>query len=169
MRGAPSERVARTHGDEHVDEILATYRERFPSASPIDVLSFTLTDARMRHGSIALADAKVRGTASSAFQYFFTYELGGRAGHGYEIAFAFDNLGRGGTPASGTRQGLADAMSEAWLAFARDGDPNHAGLPKWPAWTLTDRSTMVFGPESGVEDDPSGAARELWTRILARR
>jgi para-nitrobenzyl esterase len=161
-------RLARTHGEEHVDEILATYAELFPGATPLDVLSFTLTDARMRHGSIVLADAKAKGTASPTFQYFFTYELGGRAGHGYEIAFAFDNLGRGATPASGTRQALADAMSEAWLAFARDGDPNHPGLPKWPAWTLTERPTMVFGPESHVVDDPSGAARELWSRLLGR-
>ena len=26
-------------------------------------------------------------------------------------------------------------MSEAWLAFARSGDPNHAALPAWKPYT----------------------------------
>lgn len=153
------------YGDEHVDEILATYRDAFPEASTIDILSYVLTDSRMRAGSIQLADAKAGGTASPVFQYFFTYQLGGRAGHGYEIAFAFDNLGSG----AGARQRLADQMSEAWLAFARDGDPNHDGLPKWPAYSPPDRSTMVFGPDTHVEDDPSAVTRDLWSRLLRRR
>lgn len=161
-------RLGASFGQENVEEILAAYEEAFPGASPIDVLSFVLTDSRMRAGSIQLADAKAKGTATPVFQYFFTYELGGRAGHGYEIAFAFDNLGRGGTPASAGRQRLADEMSEAWLAFARDGDPNHGSLPKWPAYSPPERATMVFGPDSHVEADPSSVTRELWSRILGR-
>ncbi|MDQ3108250.1 MAG: hypothetical protein M3Q68_10650, partial [Actinomycetota bacterium] len=93
----------------------------------------------MRAGSIELAEAKGKGTATSVFlQYFFTYQLGGRAGHGYEIA------------------------------FARDGDPNHAALPKWTSYTSAERATMVFGHDTHVEDDPSGSARELWSRLNAR-
>jgi para-nitrobenzyl esterase len=159
------DRLAKSFGDDHVDEILAVYGELFPEATPIDVLSFVLTDSRMRAGSIQLADAKAKGTATPVFQYFFTYELGGRAGHGYEIAFAFDNLGSTG----GSRRRLTDQMSEAWLAFARDGDPNHAGLPKWPAWSPPERATMVFGPHSHVEPDPSAGARDLWSKLLRRR
>ena len=153
------------YGEDHVDEILAVYRRLFPESSEIDLLSFVLTDSRMRYGSIRLAELRVKGAASPVFQYFFTYELGGRAGHGYEIAFVFDNLGH----ASATRKTLADKMSEAWLAFARDGDPGHSGLPKWPAFSLPGRSTMLFGRDGGVVvDDPSGPARELWDRLLTR-
>lgn len=153
------------YGDDHVDEILATYREAHPEASTIDILSFVLTDSRMRAGSMQLADAKAKGTASPVFQYFFTYQLAGRAGHGYEIAFALDDLGRGDTPASDSRRQLADEMSEAWLAFARDGDPNHDGLPKWPPYAPPERATMIFGPDTHVEADPSTTARELWYKI----
>ena len=148
-------------GEERVDEILDVYRGLFPSATNVDVLSFVLTDSRMRYGSIRLAELKARGTASPVFEYFFTYELGGRAGHGYEIAFVFDNLGH----ASPTRTALAEQMSEAWLAFARDGDPGHPGLPKWPAFTPPERSTMVFGRDGAAVGGP---ARELWDRLLTR-
>ena len=153
------------YGEDHVDEILSVYRGLFPDASPVDILSFVLTDSRMRYGSIRLAELKAWGTTTPVFEYFFTYELGGRAGHGYEIAFVFGNLGH----TSPTRSALADQMSEAWLAFARDGEPGHPGMPAWPAFAPPTRSTMVFGRDGGsAVDDPSGPARELWDRLLTR-
>lgn len=153
------------YGEDHVEEILSVYRGLFPEASNVDILSFVSTDARMRYGSIRLAELKGKGTASPVFQYFFTYELGGRAGHGYEIAFVFDNLGH----TSPTRAALAEQMSEAWLAFARDGDPGHAGMPKWPPFSPPERTTMVFGRDGATAvDDPSGPARDLWARLLTR-
>ena len=148
------------------DEILAVYRGLFPDASNVEILSYVTTDSGMRAGSIRLAEQKLKGTTAPVWMYFFTYEMGGRAGHGYEIQFVFDNVREPIAHTSATRQLLADQMSEAWIAFARDGDPGHAGLPKWPSYTLPDRSTMVFGRgESVVIDDPSGPARELWQQL----
>ena len=49
---------------------------------------------------------------------------------------------------------LADKVSDAWIAFARSGDPNTPKLPRWPAFNATDRPTMVFNNESRVENDP---------------
>jgi para-nitrobenzyl esterase len=151
-------------GEEHTDEIIGVYRELFPDASDLDVLSFAITDSGMRAGSITLAERKLEGSSTPVFMYHFTYKLAGRAGHGYEIQFVFDNLGEG---ASGTRQGVADAMSDAWIAFARSGDPSTDALP-WPAYTVPERLTMVWGRDGGtVQDDPSAAARELWRRLPA--
>ena len=161
------ERVAALAPD-HVDRVLETYRAEYPDASEIDLLSWALTDTRMRAGSIRLAEAKLAGTVAPVWMYFFTYALNGRAGHGYEISFAFDNLGRGDQPASPSRQKLAEEMSEAWIAFARDGDPNHAGLEKWSPYTLPERSTMYFQRDgSQVRNDPNPATRELWDDVVA--
>jgi para-nitrobenzyl esterase len=39
---------------------------------------------------------------------------------------------------------LADKVSWAWLNFAKNGNPNHAGLPEWPAYNNMNTATMHF-------------------------
>ena len=60
---------------------------------------------------------------------------------------------------------LAAAMSDAWIAFARDGDPNHGTIPKWPAYSLDDRSTMIFDTECSVQSDPFGNERSSLDKL----
>ena len=73
-----------------------------------------------------------------------------------EIPFAFDNvkisarLTGGGADA----MALADKVSDAWIAFARTGDPNTSKLPHWPAFDDKDRATMVINNASKVVNDP---------------
>ena len=49
---------------------------------------------------------------------------------------------------------LADKVSDAWIAFARSGDPNTPKLPHWPAYDAKDRATMVINNVSKVVNDP---------------
>lgn len=56
-------------------------------------------------------------------------------------------------------------MSEAWIAFARTGNPSHPALPPWPAYTAEKRSTMIFDAISHVEDDPMGDERRVWDEV----
>ena len=100
--------------------------------------------------------------------YLFTWEsdfLGYlfKAAHALEIPFVFDNIDS--APITGERpdrQELADAMSEAWLAFARTGDPNHPGIPTWAPYTTTRRDTMIFDVPCRAEQDPAREERLAW-------
>ncbi|MBK7474442.1 MAG: carboxylesterase family protein [Betaproteobacteria bacterium] len=83
--------------------------------------------------------------------------------HCSEIPFVFNNLGSwqapmltGGDP--GAMQVLAQRMQDAWIAFARTGDPAHPGLPAWPRFAR-ERQTMLFDTPSRLEADPAGRAR----------
>ena len=58
-------------------------------------------------------------------------------------------------------QRLADQMSEAWLAFARTGEPATPALPDWPAYDPGRRATMVFNLESRVVEDPYAKVRKV--------
>jgi para-nitrobenzyl esterase len=148
-------------------DILDVYRRTRPAASPAERLTVMITD-RFRVGSIRLAERKLAGGPAPVFMYRFDFTtpvLEGRLGatHALDVAFCFDNLDKtrlhGGRPEA---QALADRMSEAWLAFARTGDPNHAALPHWPAYDTDRRPTMLFDVESRVTDDPDAEERRAW-------
>lgn len=57
-------------------------------------------------------------------------------GHGTDISFVFDNLGArpGSTPAPEDKE-VARMMNAYWVNFAKTGDPNGKGLPKWPVYS----------------------------------
>jgi para-nitrobenzyl esterase len=69
----------------------------------------------------------------------------------------FDNAGR-----------VAAQMAEAWLAFARGGDPNHHGLPAWPAYTRERPVTLLFDVESRAEADWRGGERKVLADLPLR-
>lgn len=58
---------------------------------------------------------------------------------------------------------LSDDMQDAWIAFARTGNPNHGNIPVWPAYDQRDRSTLVFGDNTHLAKDPLA-----WVRPLAQ-
>ena len=151
------------------DRFIEIYRRSRPNAAPKDVLLAIATDRTMRIDSIKLAERKAAQNAAPVYMYMFAWEtpvLGGRlkAPHALEIPFVFDTLAVSAIAGDGPeRFPLADRMSKAWLAFARIGDPNHAGLPKWSAYSIIERATMIFDNECKVEHDPHREERLAWT------
>lgn len=97
---------------------------------------------------------------AKAWVYRFDYESNGFATHGLELPFVFRNLRAPSaeriTGDIASKELLADKMHQAWIAFARTGNPN------WPSFTAEKRETMIFNVESGVEQDPLSDERQLW-------
>lgn len=165
---------ARVHrfAGEHAGALIAAYKRAFPQSSPGDLFASISGDSMMRMHSITLAERKHAQGAAPVFMYLFTWETPALPGrlkscHALEIPFVFDNIARGGnfTANRPECQGLADRMSEAWLAFARDGVPAYHDLPAWPAYTPEGRATMIFDIPCRVENDPYGEIRQAWSHI----
>jgi para-nitrobenzyl esterase len=63
---------------------------------------------------------------------------------------------------------LSHQMMDAWIAFARHGDPTHDGIGPWPAYEPVGRPTMIFGRASGAEAAPFEEERQMWAALLDR-
>ena len=90
-----------------------------------------------------------------------------RAFHCSEIPFVFYNTDVSAFATGGTNEArdLAAKVSDAWINFARKGDPNHAGLPKWPVFDPAQGPVMVFDNTCAVKNDPDCELRELVTKL----
>ncbi len=140
-------------------------RRVHPSMKPFDIYSILMSNTQ-RQNAITQAERKAALGAAPAYLYHFTWQtpvLDGRprAFHCSELAFVFDNTDRCATMTGGTPEAraLAGRMADAWIAFARKGNPNHPGLPVWPQFTAAGVQTMVFDNRCEVKLDPDGEAR----------
>ena len=156
-------------GDLDVMKIISTYRELHPEIDAAELFFTATTDARFLNRSIEMADKKSVQRGANTWFYMLNWDTpvdGGKwlVPHASEIGMVFDNVAKSESM-SGTGkepQRIADLMSEAWIAFARVGNPNHAGLPDWPAYNSGTRATMIFDLEPKVIDDPHGIQRRLF-------
>jgi para-nitrobenzyl esterase len=158
--------AARQFLGDRTDAIVAAYRAARPDASPRDLVLSIATDQSIRLPSLTIAERKVAQHGAPVYVYLFTWAtpvVDGRLGacHALEIPFVFDNLDKTRlTGDSPTRGVLADAMSRAWIEFAYKDNPNHGGIPYWPAYNTAERPTMIFDLQCRVENDPLGAERK---------
>ena len=53
----------------------------------------------------------------------------------------------------GISEKLQDQMAGAWVAFARTGDPNHAGIPRWEPVSNGKIPTMIFDRTTVLKTD----------------
>jgi para-nitrobenzyl esterase len=147
------------YGD-RASQVIAVFRERTPTATPFAIWS-RIGAAPIRAAAIEQCTRKAAQNAAPAYLYWFTWQtpvLDGRphAFHCAELPFVFNNAERCETMTGGGPEAieLAHRMSDAWVRFARTGNPNGAGLPNWPAFNTDRRATMVFDNHCEVQYGP---------------
>ena len=163
-----------------VGALLAPYRaaaERHGEGESVGDLYFAVESDRVfRIPAIRLVEAQ-QGHGAPTFMYRFDWAspaMGGALGacHGLELGFVFGLTDRKGMePFAGggpEARALSEVMIDAWVAFARTGDPSHPGLPGgcWDAYAAPERKTMLLDRVCALELDPAGAEREAWQDIL---
>lgn len=147
------ERYQKSAGEkygEYADKFLALYpahndaeaaaRNRESSMDNLNVLSYYSGKAR-----------SIKGKADT-YIYFFTHVMPGSrsaihgAFHTADVSYSFNYF----SPLRGDYwtkldYDIGDRMSDYWVNFIKNGNPNGQGLPEWPAWQDGDLEVMELG------------------------
>jgi para-nitrobenzyl esterase len=160
--------TAKLVGGDKVQAVLAMYRKRYPKADPYALSLYMTNDATPARGASVALTRNAAGKAST-YVYRWDWEtpvMNLHAPHTNEVPFVFDhaedmpdNVG----PMNPKMQELATQISGAWVALAGTGNPNHKGLPQWPAYTAEKKAVMIFDTPCRVENDPGAELRSLLT------
>lgn len=153
---------------ERAEEIHRCYRARWPTKAPFLLQAQIVTDSGFRRFAYAHADRKAIQQSATVYCYRWDWvspALDGLYGaaHASDVAASLGNyrealLGGGVAPAAK----LAQALSAAWVAFARHGNPNTPRTPRWPPYTSPTRATLILDEQLRVESDPDADLRALW-------
>jgi para-nitrobenzyl esterase len=130
------------------DEAVAEFKQAFPQKKVQDVLYYA---GGSRPGVKTLLNRKLEKTKAPVYNYVFAWEYpingGTTAFHCSELAFCFHSLtvpqiktATGGGPVA---MALQDKVSQAWINFAKTGNPSQPGLP-WKPYKTDDPEAMVF-------------------------
>ena len=164
VTAARFEKLVRDGLGPHADAILAAY----PHSTDAEAIKSTkdfFRESTFAWHTWAWATLQTEKGKGKAFVYYFDHRTPrspNGANHGDEIAYVFGNLGG---PAIGVPgpplpvrpedEKISDLMSSYWVNFAKNGDPNGAGLPAWPAFSPSAQNAMIFDTMPGARPLPN--------------
>jgi para-nitrobenzyl esterase len=147
----------------------ALYRARWPKKSPYLLHAQMVTDGGFRRFALRMAELKAAQGRGAVRMYQWNWATPAADGlfgavHATDVSASLNNrrdpiLGA----AAGSAARPVDALSSAWINFARAGDPNGEGVPPWPGFDAASRATMLFDNTVEAVDDPDREIREFWT------
>ncbi len=153
----------------HVAGLIKTYQEarknRGDATGPSELLMAIQTDMMFRMPAVRLVEGQCD-NGQRAYNYLFTWKspvMGGILGacHALEMGFVFgeyDDTFCGSGPEA---DALSRCIQEAWLSFARTGDPTCEAIGTWPPY-CDKRATMILDKECRIEEAPYEEERGAW-------
>ena len=75
--------------------------------------------------------------------------------HGQDVGYVFMNLDTLNPNTTISDLELSEAMGTYWTNFAKYGNPNGEGVPKWPAFSDANPEVMYLGPFTHIGPVPS--------------
>lgn len=159
-------RLTAQRGAQNADHLITVFQKLHPQATPFEIYS-RITGMGGRVGALTMAQRKTAQGSAPAYNYLFQWQTPilegrGRAFHCSELPFCFYNTERCATMTGNTPEArdLAGRVADAWINFARKGDPSHPGLPAWPKYDADKVPTMVFDTKCAMVNDPDGEGRK---------
>ncbi len=173
MRDTPREAMLALYkdvfqlSDDQIDELYQRLTEYFPRKSKSDKYIDIATWCHFRspHSRLSAAQSQHNHTWEYLFEWSSPVDPEKGSCHAIELPFVFyfeeDEIFGENTPIT-----LIEQVQNAWISFARNGDPNHPDLPAWPRYNMEDKLKMVFNVNPRVENDPDGVLRNKWQEVM---
>ncbi|MFM5931716.1 MAG: carboxylesterase/lipase family protein [Novosphingobium sp.] len=131
--------------------VVEQFRAHYPKADPLEQFHRIVTAARSWRGQVEEAEARAR-AGHPAFVYQLDFE---QAKHTDDIGLSFGTS----EPMTPARTAMSNTVMDAFVRFARTGDPG------WAPYDLKTRKTMVFDTVSRLVGNPRAWERELFARV----
>lgn len=153
-------------------EYVSALRQAFPGESDRNLYERVWTEM-FRRAAILTGEA-VSAAGPGSWLYRFDMPSAPTDGalgapHGADVAFTFNDFVRPGLlrndwydPGDPAVRRLAERWSNTVLNFARTGDPNGAGLPRWPRYSVGQRAVLILDATPRIELDPDQELRKRW-------
>lgn len=152
-----------------VEAVLAKY----PAATDADVSAAApLLDGESRLVAPTVLTARAVSKVSDVYMYRFSRvapssrSAWGGAAHTSEVAYVFDNTRGDATQFEDIDRRVSGAMADAWVRFAKTGNPNGGGLPKWPAYRSPDYRLLDFGDTITIRSNARSSEIDFFRRAF---
>ncbi|MBN2318126.1 MAG: carboxylesterase/lipase family protein [Acidobacteria bacterium] len=154
---------------EHLPDVVTAYRrgrsQRGEDTGAGELLTAIQSDYMFRIPVLRLVEAQCR-NRQPAYNYLFTWKspvMKGKLGacHTLEIGFVFGNYDERFCGAGPAADALSHKMQDAWIAFARTGNPGCESLGSWEPYGER-RNVMVLDKECRLETAPYEEERRVW-------
>ncbi len=141
-------------------ELRAWFARAYPGISTNEILAL-INVQPYRANHLKNAGRLAQRRVAPAYYYIFAWKspmLDGLplAYHGAELPFIFGNIAECAPLTGNSPQAyaLSAQLCDAWVAFARTGNPNHRGLAKWSPFDPVQGNTMIFDSTSRMINRP---------------
>lgn len=148
--------------------LIAVFRKAYPKKNKGQLFSAILTSYQAQMPAIRYANAHAK-LGIKTYMYEFAWPSSYQNGdygayHGLELPFVFNNLDnligeRGMLGPKGAPQTLANKTQDAWVQFAKTGNPG------WDAYTTSERKTMLINDTWQLQTNPHAKIITAWDGV----
>lgn len=147
-------------GAEASAKMRAFLTKEYPGITPNELLGLVNVQP-YRANFLKNATRAFERKGAPVYYYTFAWKTPNQDGlplafHGAENPFVFNNVTEC-APATGNlpeAHVLSGIMCDAWINFARTGDPNHKAMPTWTAFDPARGNTMIFDTRTELVNHP---------------
>lgn len=147
-------------GADKATALRAALEKEYPGLSTNEALAL-INVQPYRANHLKSAERLAERGGAPIYYYIFAWQSRNLDGlplayHGSEVPFVFDNMAECAplTGNSAEAHAVSAQISDAWISFARTGNPNHPGLSRWSPFRPQQRNTMIFNVRSAEVDRP---------------